>query len=365
MTPKKPGNPREMLYRKMFKSRWMKVVPIMAGVVVFCTVYSLILPAITMSIQDPQCGYEEHTHTDECYDAEGNLICGMEEHTHTLECYSDLYADIEDGDTWYSSLPELTGDRNVDVINVAASQLGGRESEANFLVAENEQTKGYTRYGHWYGDAVDGNADRLENGVSTYAYADWDAMFASFVLNCAGIDDFGYDSDAGNWAGALAAAGRYADAADYVPQPGDLIFFTPYAGAGVHVGIVSDVNRSFLGNEINSVSVILGDSDNSVEEVNVAVGEYNEGDVAFETIHGYGILTPGYGEEEDESEPQMDSSEAVDVEGYPADETVAAEENQVAEDSDLEQEETAVIDSENEEQVAEGLYTAEDDANNV
>lgn len=365
MTPKKPGNPREMLYRKMFKSRWMKVVTIMAGVVVFCTVYSLILPAITMSIQDPRCGYEEHVHTDECYDAEGNLICGMEEHTHTLECYSDLYADIEDGDTWYSSLPELTGDRNVDVINVAASQLGGRESEANFLVAENEQTKGYTRYGHWYGDVVDGNADRLENGVSTYAYADWDAMFASFVLNCAGIDDFGYDSDAGNWAGALAAAGRYADAADYVPQPGDLIFFTPYAGAGVHVGIVSDVNRSFFGNEINSVSVILGDSDNSVEEVNVAVGEYNEGDVAFETIHGYGILTPGYGEEEDESEPQMDSSEAVDVEEYPADETVAAEENQEAEASDLEQEETAVIDSENEEQVAEGLYTAEDDANNV
>lgn len=181
MTPKKPGNPREMLYRKMFKSRWMKVVTIMAGVVVFCTVYALILPAITMSIQDPRCGYEEHTHTDECYDAEGNLICGMEEHTHTLECYSDLYADIEDGDTWYSSLPELTGDRNVDVINVAASQLGGRESEANFLVAENEQTKGYTRYGHWYGDAVDGNADRLENGVSTYAYADWDADRKSVV----------------------------------------------------------------------------------------------------------------------------------------------------------------------------------------
>jgi hypothetical protein len=38
----------------------------MAAVVVFCTVYALVLPAITKA-SDPICGLEEHTHTDGCY----------------------------------------------------------------------------------------------------------------------------------------------------------------------------------------------------------------------------------------------------------------------------------------------------------
>ena len=37
------------------------------------------------------CQLAEHTHTEECYDAEGNIICGMEEHTHMTECYQETY----------------------------------------------------------------------------------------------------------------------------------------------------------------------------------------------------------------------------------------------------------------------------------
>lgn len=33
------------------------------------------------------CGKEEHTHSEGCYDADGNLICTIEEHTHSDECY--------------------------------------------------------------------------------------------------------------------------------------------------------------------------------------------------------------------------------------------------------------------------------------
>lgn len=66
------------------KKRWYQAVTCLAGIVVFCTVYSLILPAITM--EKYQCGIEEHTHTQECYDAEGSLICGLEEHVHTDAC---------------------------------------------------------------------------------------------------------------------------------------------------------------------------------------------------------------------------------------------------------------------------------------
>lgn len=57
--------------------------------VVFCTVYALVLPAITME-QTAYCGKEEHTHSEKCY--EEQFTCGLEEgagaHTHTDECYT-------------------------------------------------------------------------------------------------------------------------------------------------------------------------------------------------------------------------------------------------------------------------------------
>lgn len=57
-------------------------------VVVFCTVYALILPAITLE-RKTVCGQEEHSHTEECYSSDGQLTCGKTEHTHTESCYAD------------------------------------------------------------------------------------------------------------------------------------------------------------------------------------------------------------------------------------------------------------------------------------
>lgn len=105
------------------KRRWYRVVTSLACVVVFCTVYALILPAITM--EKNTCGIAEHTHTDNCYtqvtsitrkepictaesldlhqheescwDTEGNLICGYADfvvHCHDSNCYD------EDGNLW-------------------------------------------------------------------------------------------------------------------------------------------------------------------------------------------------------------------------------------------------------------------------
>ena len=56
--------------------RWKGIVSILACMVVFCTVYALILPALTAE-GTPHCGKEEHTHTEDCY--EKKLICGKEE----------------------------------------------------------------------------------------------------------------------------------------------------------------------------------------------------------------------------------------------------------------------------------------------
>ena len=57
-------------------------------IVVFCTVYALILPAITLE-RKTVCGQEEHSHTEECYSSDGQLTCGKIEHTHTESCYAD------------------------------------------------------------------------------------------------------------------------------------------------------------------------------------------------------------------------------------------------------------------------------------
>ena len=72
-------------------------------VIVFCTVYALILPAITME-KKAVCGREEHSHTKECYSFDGQLSCGKEEHMHTFVCYlGDDAADESTDDTMAGS----------------------------------------------------------------------------------------------------------------------------------------------------------------------------------------------------------------------------------------------------------------------
>ena len=93
------------------RTLWRNLVVCFAALVVFCTTYALILPAITMEQEGYSCGLQEHTHTPDCYrltcgkqeayththtkpdcyDADGNLTCTLKEqtlHRHTQDCYS-------------------------------------------------------------------------------------------------------------------------------------------------------------------------------------------------------------------------------------------------------------------------------------
>ena len=81
-------------YTKVHKRKrlWHRVVTVLAGVVVFCTTYALILPAITL---EKQCDIPEHTHTDACYAQVTSVekrvpVCSaktLEIHRHTADCY--------------------------------------------------------------------------------------------------------------------------------------------------------------------------------------------------------------------------------------------------------------------------------------
>ena len=98
----------DYLVKKHRRKMWKKIVGVLAGIVVFCTTYALILPAITLENHTAYCGIEAHRHTSECYEKalvcgqrktdgsvchhtdecyEHVLTCGKEEHAHELSCY--------------------------------------------------------------------------------------------------------------------------------------------------------------------------------------------------------------------------------------------------------------------------------------
>ena len=118
------------------KKSWYRVVTCLACVVVFCTTYALILPAITLekagckisehthsetcytqvtSVQKtvPVCDAEMlnlHRHTPDCYDGDGNLTCSYADfvvHRHDSSCYD------ENGTLW-CTLPEISAHTHSD-----------------------------------------------------------------------------------------------------------------------------------------------------------------------------------------------------------------------------------------------------------
>lgn len=261
------------------------------------------------------CGQEEgegaHTHSSECYDAEQFLICdipegihehtedcyeevlncGLKEHTHSLACYSDPDADVEGRDDWEYSVSsvELTQIWSDDIVAIAESQLGYAESTRNYTVTEEDEIKGYSRYGAWYGDP----------------YGDWDAMFVSFCLNYAEIPESAipYASDCERWIQQMSKAKYdcFYDAESYNPAKGDLIFFDlDGSDSADHVGIVMEVSDN---EETGAwqVRTIEGDVDDCVRSA-----RYEADDPL---IMGYGKL-PEYNEEFQSNHSQGGSSSA-------------------------------------------------------
>lgn len=76
---------KKLLNDKARLKKWKRITLALSCVVVFCVVYALTLPAITLEGKTI-CGMEEHTHTEACYQ-DDELVCGKEEHQHTEDCY--------------------------------------------------------------------------------------------------------------------------------------------------------------------------------------------------------------------------------------------------------------------------------------
>lgn len=213
-------------------------------VIVTAVFWRLKLTGITLA-GEAFCGMDEHTHTEECLAAG----CEKQEHTHVELCYTDPEADVETAVEWEASLGEYedTVFYTSDLLAVAESQLGYTESERNFTISQTGARCGYTRYGAWYGNP----------------YGEWSAMFVSFCLEYAGIPDTfaPYGAGAETMRTEWDQSGLLFGREEYLPIPGDLIFFdTDADGKAETVGIL----YSHSGTRI---TVIQGDVEGAVAAV--------------------------------------------------------------------------------------------------
>ena len=163
------------------------------------------------------CGYVEHVHNELCYFADGTLRCTVPEHVHEIACTADKLADLVPPYEYENQIAKLSLGKNwrKNVLSIAESQIGYKESERNFEF-DGDAKKGYTKYGDWYG----------------IKYGDWCATFVSFCVHYAGVEDYPIDCACQPWIRALGVNPAdldkpvyYHKASAYSPVPGDIIFY--------------------------------------------------------------------------------------------------------------------------------------------
>lgn len=172
-----------------------------------------------------------------------------------------------DASAWaQKAVIRLSGVWPEDLLEVARTQIGYTESSVNFIVRDDGTTQGYTLYGDWYG----------------MPYEEWCAMFASFCLENAGVPEGEFPRSAGcdRWISDLRYYGLYAEADEYAPQAGDLIFFDwDGDGSSDHVGIVTGATETEL-------TTIEDNSGAAVREKSYAINDTQ--------IMGYGLVNAAY-----------------------------------------------------------------------
>lgn len=121
----------------------------------------------------------------------------------------------------------ISGDLRQDILSVARSQIGNCEDPENFKYVEEYGKKNWTLYGDFMG----------------WPYCEWCDAFASFCAYYGGAGDYPLEVSCARHEIALKKAGYWRDWNQYIPKPGDLVFFTwNEDGYGVsHAGVVEKV----------------------------------------------------------------------------------------------------------------------------
>ncbi len=295
------------------KRSWKQIVSILSCIVVFCTTYALILPAVTMS-KETYCGKEEHTHTENCYVSETplcgkeeaeaseghvhdetcyeevrNLICGLEEsetHVHTDECYettttqtcgkeeSEPTEGHTHSDECYKSEELQCGKEEHEHTRICESNKEDVEDPADWEKAyqdindeEDAKTRILTVAKNELGTKENKNnfeidEEEKEHYYTRYGhlyedkYGDWNNYFTGYVLKYANVQ-MSYDKDASKWQNKTIHDQKEEG------EEGNVVFFRNDKGE-LRTGIVTSIDD--LKKEIR---VIEGDVEGEVKEERV------------------------------------------------------------------------------------------------
>ena len=229
---------------------------------------------------------EEHTHTEECYQT--TYLCGYEEHFHVLACYSDLSADVETAQIWEAGLPGLTGQWAENLVRVARSQLGCAESERNFQISDDGQTRnGITRYGQWYGNP----------------YGDWSSMFVMFCLDYAQIPQEAIPWSPGvqNMMFMAQAEGILCPPDDSIGVTGNILFLDTDGNGNADKSLIVTAATP------DTLTAIGGDWENAVREVSISPND--------SAVLGYIHVAANqpHSQETEATQPPEETTEAIET----------------------------------------------------
>lgn len=153
---------REYIRQSKQRRRWHGLTAVLATAAAVLTLCVMVLPAVTLE-NTPQalaCQLDLHTHTDSCYDEEGELVCGYADfvaHTHDSSCYG------EEG-TLICPLEERKPHTHTESCYQETETLvcGQEETQCHThtevcyetqLVCGQEESQGHTHTGHVHTDA--------------------------------------------------------------------------------------------------------------------------------------------------------------------------------------------------------------------
>lgn len=140
---------KQALQNKSRSQRWRNIILCLSFVVVFCTVFALIHPAITLE-NALRCNIEEHTHNENCYASNGSLICTREEHVHTENCNasSDSIEKQSNADNTNDSvvLPSPDNTYSLQQENISSVKLTYKEDGKDADITNGTITTPATKY---------------------------------------------------------------------------------------------------------------------------------------------------------------------------------------------------------------------------
>ncbi|MBO4297938.1 MAG: CHAP domain-containing protein, partial [Clostridia bacterium] len=182
--------------------------------------------------------------------------------------------DAESRSQWESTIwrsYSRTGVWADDVLGIAESQIGYRESSRDFIILPDGTKQGWSRYGAY----------------NSMPYSEWCGEFVWFCLDYAKVDRpyFPVNGNAEYWIDLLKNQGLYFSVSRVNALPGDLVFFdNDLDGVVDHVGIFVEYSW-YSGQPV--IKCIEGNVDGGV----VARTMYSKDD---SRVKGFGLLSTAY-----------------------------------------------------------------------